>query len=136
MPMIKKYRGKIPMLGICLGHQAMIEALGGKVTRAPLPVHGKKSLVSHQGSALFKGIPNPFCAGRYHSLYGSEVPSCFKVTATADGLPMAIENLQENMYGLQFHPESILTPHGSRILRNLMDMLEKLGCLEMMEMIR
>ncbi|MBI5389039.1 aminodeoxychorismate/anthranilate synthase component II [Candidatus Woesearchaeota archaeon] len=123
IPLIQKYHGKIPLMGICLGHQAMIEALGGKVTLAPIPIHGKKSVIAHTGTPLFHGVPNPFFAGRYHSLYGSTIPPHFVVTATADGLPMAIEHMQEKMFGVQFHPESILTPYGTQILQNVVELI-------------
>lgn len=122
--LIKKYYKKYPMLGICLGHQCMIESLGGKVTKAPIPVHGKKSTIIHNNNKLFKNIPNPFHAGRYHSLYGSKVPEFFRVTAETENIPMAIENSKYNIYGLQFHPESILTAHGSIIIKNILKVIK------------
>lgn len=118
---IKKYYTAFPILGVCLGHQALIEAFGGYVTRAPVPVHGKKSLVYHTGSNIFHNIPAQFYAGRYHSLYGSVIPDFFTVTArTSDNIPMAVENAELKIYGLQFHPESILTAEGSIIISNIL----------------
>ena len=119
--LIKKYYKRYPILGICLGHQCLIEAFGGKVTKAPLPVHGKKSEIVHSGTQIFKGIPKSFYAGRYHSLYGSKIPDFFKVSGDAKGIPMAIENNEHNIYGLQFHPESILTANGSKIIKNILE---------------
>jgi len=121
IPLIRRFHECFPMLGICLGHQCLIEAFGGTVGRAPVPVHGKKSPVTHTGSFVFAGIPETFSAGRYHSLYGVEIPPVFTVTATADGLPMAIEAASGRLVGLQCHPESILTAHGSRILANILE---------------
>jgi len=118
--MIRRYQDIYPMLGICLGHQCMVEALGGVVSKARLPVHGKKSRIKHNNSRIFSRIPNPFYAGRYHSLYGSEIKG-FEVIAHADGMPMAIQ--KGRMFGLQFHPESILTAHGSMLLRNILGAL-------------
>ena len=123
LPIIEKYRGKLPIFGICLGHQCLIQALGGKVERAPEPVHGKKSPVNHNGGALFAGIPSPFAAGRYHSLIGSVIPESLTVTAQTGGVPMAVENADEGLYGVQFHPESILTTHGSRIIQNVLEVV-------------
>jgi len=122
--LIRKYYRLIPILGICLGHQCLIEAFGGKVEKAVQPVHGKKSTVTHQETTIFSGVPNPFSAGRYHSLYGTNIPVFFQVTAKADGIAMAIENREYHLYGLQFHPESILTPHGRRIIENVLGVIE------------
>ena len=120
IPLIQRFHERFPILGICLGHQCLIEAFGGTVGRAPVPVHGKKSLVTHTGGAVFAGVPETFSAGRYHSLCGLEIPALFRVTATADGLPMAIEDASGRLVGLQFHPESILTAQGSRIIANIL----------------
>ena len=121
IPLIKKYYKKYPILGICLGHQCLIEAFGGKVTKAKTPVHGKKSEIIHNGSSIFSKIPNRFFAGRYHSLYGSVMPTFFKVVASTQEIPMAIENREYKIYGLQFHPESILTAQGSKIIENVLE---------------
>lgn len=118
IPLIRCYHAEYPILGICLGHQCLIEAFGGVVGRAPLPVHGKKSLVTHTGTPLFDGVPRTFSAGRYHSLCGTRIPPPLVVTAVAEGIPMAVEDPSGRLTGLQFHPESILTAHGSRILAN------------------
>ena len=117
--LIKNYYQRYPILGICLGHQCLIEAFGGEVTKAPVPVHGKKSEIVHSGTRIFSGVPKSFYAGRYHSLYGSKIPGFFKVSCYTEGIPMAIENNEHKIYGLQFHPESILTAHGSQIIKNI-----------------
>ncbi len=120
IPLIKKYYREYPILGICLGHQSIIEAFGGRVTKAKVPVHGKRSEIMHKDSKIFSGVQNPFFAGRYHSLYGSRIPKMLKVTASAENIPMAVEHRKCKVYGLQFHPESILTPEGSRIIKNIL----------------
>ena len=113
-----------PMLGVCLGHQAMGQVFGGKVIRAPLPMHGKLSTVTHSGRGLFRGVNGPFQATRYHSLVveRSTAPDEIEVTAEADGLIMAMSHRRFNVHGVQFHPESILSEHGSLILRNFLDL--------------
>jgi len=108
-----------PLLGVCLGHQALVEHYGGKLEIDPVPVHGKSSLVHHDGEAIFRGLPNPVTAGRYHSLRAerSSLPSELRLTAwTDDGLVMAVQHENLPRYGVQFHPESILTPQGNRLL--------------------
>ena len=118
---VKAFAGKVPILGICLGHQVIGEVFGGKVIRAPLPIHGKVSPVSHQGNGLFRSLNNPFPAGRYHSLIVSaeQLPSCLEITAsTPDGLIMGLRHREFAVEGVQFHPESILTPDGKQILQN------------------
>ena len=114
-------RAGVPLLGVCLGHQAIAAFHGGAVVRAPAPRHGKSSRVSHDGSALFDGVPSPFEAGRYHSLVVSRegLPGELAVTATSDdGLVMALAHRSKPVYGVQFHPESVLTPEGERLLAN------------------
>ena len=111
----------IPVLGVCLGHQAIAALHGGCVERAPAPRHGKTSQVAHDDGALFAGMPNPFEAGRYHSLVVRErdLPEDLAVTARSeDGLVMAISHRSKPVFGVQFHPESVLTPDGERLLRN------------------
>ena len=106
------------LLGVCLGHQGLVEACGGALERDPIPVHGKSSLVHHDGSALFAGLPNPFQAGRYHSLRAKRdaLPSELRLTAwTSDGHVMAVQHTRLPRFGVQFHPESILTPQGERL---------------------
>ena len=118
---ILRFGEKIPLLGVCLGHQCMAECFGGKVIRAPNLVHGKSSKVSHKGAKLFEGLPNPFEAGRYHSLIveGCSLPDQLEVTAQShDGELMALRHREWPLHGVQFHPESILTPDGKRILAN------------------
>lgn len=118
---IRHFAGKVPILGVCLGHQAIAHVFGGQVTRAPGPVHGKPAEVWHNGDALFSGVPSPFKAGRYHSLVirRETLPECLEVTAvTADGLIMAVRHKSMPLMGVQFHPESVITPEGRTILKN------------------
>lgn len=120
LELVRALHVETPMLGVCLGHQAIAEALGGRVTRSPEPLHGRASAIHHDGRGLFAGAPNPFPAGRYHSLLVDErsLPACLEITArTAAGLPMALAHRERPVFGVQFHPESILTPVGYEILR-------------------
>lgn len=113
----------IPVLGVCLGHQAIGEALGGKVVHAGVLVHGKASDISHDGKTIFEGIPNPFTATRYHSLVveRKSLPNCLEISAeTPDGLIMGLRHKELPIEGVQFHPESILTSEGKAILRNFL----------------
>lgn len=116
MELIGKVAGKVPMLGICLGHQAMVEYYGGKVERAPLVVHGKASPTFHNGQGVFANLPSPLPVARYHSLVATKVPDCLDVIATTDDMPMAVLHPQHQAMGFQFHPESILTTLGSQLL--------------------
>lgn len=123
---IRAWGSRIPTLGVCLGHQAIGEAYGGKVVRASRAVHGKSSRVTHDGRDLFAGLPNPLEVGRYHSLVveRESLPATLEVSATAEEDPSEIHALRHAEYpvwGVQFHPESVLTPHGKRILRNFLD---------------
>jgi anthranilate synthase component 2 len=118
---IKKLGPKIPILGVCLGHQGIIYVFGGKIIKAPAPMHGKTSLIYHNLSGLFKDVQNPFLAMRYHSLIGdtATLPECLEITAkTDDGIIMGVKHRQYPLFGIQFHPESIGTPEGEKILRN------------------
>lgn len=112
----------IPILGICLGHQGIISTFGGRIVRAKKPMHGKTSIVRHNGKGIFAGVKNPLRVMRYHSLVGKEsgLPSCLEVTAKSedDGAIMAVRHKDFPIFGVQFHPESILTQEGSRILEN------------------
>jgi anthranilate synthase/aminodeoxychorismate synthase-like glutamine amidotransferase len=114
-----------PLLGVCLGHQAITEAFGGVVSRAPELMHGKASAITHDGSGVFAGLPSPFSAIRYHSLCAAPdaVPACLEVTAHSDsGVIMAVRHREYPVHGVQFHPESILTEHGKDLLRNFLRM--------------
>lgn len=115
-------KGRLPVVGVCLGHQAIVEEGGGQVARAPEPVHGKPWRVHHRGTGAFAGLPRALTVGRYHSLTTTDVPDRFAVDATSagDGLVMAISDPEARQVGLQFHPESILTPKGDRIISNLL----------------
>ena len=112
-----------PILGVCLGHQCIGQVYGGKVSRAPRLMHGKTSAVYHKGRGLFTGVPSPFNATRYHSLIVEEpLPDTLKVTAfTSEGEVMGLRHTEHPVVGVQFHPESILTEHGKRILKNFLD---------------
>jgi anthranilate synthase component 2 len=123
MDLIRQASGKIPLFGVCLGHEAIGQAFGGKIVRAPAPVHGKVSEILHNKSLIFKGIPDAFKATRYHSLVidSTSLPECLTVTAkTRDGLIMAIQHKQHQTYGVQFHPESIASEFGHDILKNFL----------------
>ena len=121
VPFIKALAGQIPMFGICLGHQALVEAFSGVIGPAPTILHGKTSDMQHNGESLFKNLPNPLTIARYHSLVASEVPSNFDVTASVGGQVMAIEDTQRKLFGVQFHPESILTTYGQNLFENVFD---------------
>ncbi len=120
---IRYFSGKIPVLGVCLGHQCLGAIYGGTVERAPRMMHGKTSEVRHNGQDLFKGIPSPFEAMRYHSLVVREpVPDALDVTATTtDGEIMGLKHREHPTFGVQFHPESILTQHGKQLLKNFLE---------------
>jgi len=125
MDLIRELGPRIPILGVCLGHQALAAALGGNVVRAPEPIHGRTSLMHHNGERLFTGLANPLTATRYHSLIVEEssLPTELRVTArTADGIPMALEHATWPAFGVQFHPESILTDSGHRLLANFLEL--------------
>lgn len=116
MALIALVAGKVPLLGICLGHQAMVEHFGGKVERANQVVHGKASPTVHNGQGIFTHLPSPLPVARYHSLVATKVPECLTVIATTDEMPMAISHKNYKAIGFQFHPESILTTLGSQLL--------------------
>lgn len=116
---VRRLGATIPMLGVCLGHQAIVEALGGVVARAPRPMHGRTSLVRHDGTGLFAGLPSPMRACRYHSLAATELPAELKATAFSDdGVVMAVAHRDLPVHGVQFHPEAILTEGGGRLVEN------------------
>jgi len=110
----------VPTLGVCLGHQSLAQAFGGKVVRH-VPVHGKTTAIEHDGTGLFEGMTSPLTVGRYHSLVvDPELPACLRITASGDGVVMAVEHRELPAYGVQFHPESVLTPEGKTLLRNFL----------------
>ncbi len=122
---IRQFAGKVPILGVCLGHQAIGAAFGGKVIRSAYLMHGKTSPIHHDGRELFKGLPNPFEATRYHSLIveRQSLPECLEMTAwVAEGEIMGLRHRELAVWGVQFHPESILTEGGMEILRNFLKM--------------
>lgn len=122
---IRHFAGKIPILGVCLGHQSIGAAFGGNVIRAPYLMHGKTSLIHHDGKTIFTGLPNPFEATRYHSLIveRSSIPSCFEISAwTDDNIIMGLRHKNFAVEGVQFHPESILTGAGKDLLRNFISL--------------
>jgi anthranilate synthase/aminodeoxychorismate synthase-like glutamine amidotransferase len=121
--MIQAFAGRIPVFGVCLGHQSIVEALGGEVVRAGRLMHGKVSPVEHDGRGIFAGVPQPFSAGRYHSLIArpETLPSVLEVSArTAEGEIMGVRHRELAVDGVQFHPESILTPDGPKIMGNFL----------------
>lgn len=125
MDVIRHFAGKVPVLGVCLGHQSIAEVFGGKVVRAKRLMHGKTSKIMHDGKTVFKGVPNPFEATRYHSLIVEprSVPAVLQVTAhTAEGEIMGLRHKKYKVEGVQFHPESILTDEGRVILRNFLEL--------------
>lgn len=121
LPLLARLPATIPVLGICLGHQALAQHLGGTVARAQEPLHGKASPIAHSGDALFDGLDNPFEAGRYHALIVEQVPQCcISLAISARGENMAFKHKSLPLYGVQFHPESILTPQGRRLIENFL----------------
>jgi anthranilate synthase/aminodeoxychorismate synthase-like glutamine amidotransferase len=120
--LIRRFAGRVPVLGVCLGHQVIVELYGGSVGRAAEVVHGKAGDVRHDGSPLYAGLPSPFPAGRYHSLAAvGEVPPALVVTARSDdGEVMGVRHREHETHGVQFHPESVLTPDGRRLLENFL----------------
>ena len=124
LEVLKKLGGRVPILGVCLGHQAIGQIFGGRVVRAPVPVHGKPVEIVHDGKTLFKDLPQNFEAGRYHSLIveRESLPECLEISAeSADGLIMGLRHREHQIEGVQFHPESILTPEGKKLLRNFLE---------------
>lgn len=127
VPLIRELGVQIPILGVCLGHQAIGAAFGGRVIRAPEPVHGKLSAIRHEGQGVFDGLPSPFEATRYHSLIveRSTLPSSLEITAeTSDGLIMGVRHRSLPIEGIQFHPESYTTEHGKQLLKNFLERTE------------
>ena len=123
LDILREFKGKLPILGVCLGHQAIGEAIGGNVIRAKQVMHGKTSLIAHTGEGVFKDLPTPFTVIRYHSLAieRSSLPDCLEVTAwTDDGEIMGVRHKEYDIEGVQFHPESILSEHGHTLLKNFL----------------
>jgi para-aminobenzoate synthetase component 2 len=123
LQLIERFKGKIPILGVCLGHQAIGQAFGGDVVRAEKMMHGKTSQILHDGKTIFEGIPSPYTATRYHSLIVKKetLPDCLEITAqTAEGEIMGLRHKDYAIEGVQFHPESIITDHGLQLLRNFL----------------
>ena len=128
LSVIERFAEKVPILGVCLGHQAIAQHFGGKVVRAPDPVHGKPANIDHDGKTIFQGLPNDFVAGRYHSLIVDRdcLPDCLEISAISpDGLIMGIRHKTRTIEGVQFHPESILTEHGRKLLQNFLCLAHK-----------
>jgi anthranilate synthase/aminodeoxychorismate synthase-like glutamine amidotransferase len=124
LDLIRRAAGRVPLLGVCLGHQALGQAFGGRVVRAPRLMHGKTSEIRHDGRTLFAGLPDPFTATRYHSLIVARdsVPGCLEVSAWTDGeVVMGLRHRELPLEGVQFHPESILTTSGKDLLRNFLE---------------
>jgi anthranilate synthase/aminodeoxychorismate synthase-like glutamine amidotransferase len=125
LDLIRAAAGSVPLLGVCLGHQSLGQAFGGRIVRAPSLMHGKTSEIHHDGRTIFAGLPEPFTATRYHSLViaPESLPACLEVSArTADGVIMAVRHREHRLEGVQFHPESILTTAGKDLLANFLRM--------------
>lgn len=125
VPLIRSFAGRVPILGVCLGHQSIGQAFGGRIVHAKQLMHGKTSAIHHNNQGVFRGLPNPFTATRYHSLVieRETLPDCLAVTAwTEDGEIMGVRHKTLPVEGVQFHPESILTEHGHDLLRNFLEM--------------
>jgi len=124
VPLLKHFAGRLPILGVCLGHQAIGAAFGGTVVRAREVMHGKTSPIEHTGAGVFRGLPSPYTVIRYHSLAieRASLPACLEITAwTADGEIMGVRHREHAIEGVQFHPESILTEHGHALLKNFLE---------------
>jgi anthranilate synthase component II len=128
MEVVRRLAGKVPILGVCLGHQAVAHAFGAHIVRAPSVMHGKVSAILHHGTGLHRGLPDAFLATRYHSLavHPATLPARFRETAWAadDGCLMGIEDTSSGLFGVQYHPEAILTEHGMAVLRNFLSITE------------
>lgn len=125
LAVIERFENALPILGVCLGHQSIGQHFGGKVIRAPEPVHGKPVEIRHDGKTIFTDLPNGFAAGRYHSLIveRENLPECLEISAESpDGLVMGLRHRTKKVEGVQFHPESILTEHGKKLLQNFLEL--------------
>ena len=117
---IDYFKDKLPILGVCLGHQAIVQYFGGQIGHAPEVMHGKPSRITHTAKGIFAGLENPLHAGRYHSLCAATLPDCLERTAEFDGIVMGVQHKSLPIYGVQFHPESILTPAGGKLIENML----------------
>ena len=122
---VDTFKDTLPIFGVCLGHQILVEYFGGTIGHAPAPMHGKPSRVQHNGQGVFAGTENPLQAGRYHSLVACEVPTCLHITAEFENIVMGVQHETLPLVGVQFHPESILTPSGGKIIENMLMIAEK-----------
>jgi anthranilate synthase/aminodeoxychorismate synthase-like glutamine amidotransferase len=122
---VDAFAGKAPVFGVCLGHQTIVQAFGGRIGHAPAVMHGKPSRITHNGKGLFEGLENPLHAGRYHSLCATQLPECLEETASFEGIVMGVRHREFPVYGVQFHPESILTPTGGRIIENMLKIAQE-----------
>jgi len=128
LELLEKAAGRIPLFGVCLGHQCIGQVFGGKVVRSPEPMHGKVSDITHKNTGVFKGLPSPFAATRYHSLSiaPASVPDCMEVNATSpDGVVQGMSHKEFDIHGVQFHPESIQTQHGHKLLQNFINIVNR-----------
>ena len=125
LSVIDYFKDKLPIFGVCLGHQAIAQYFGGKIGHAPKPMHGKGSRVLHNQKDIFEGVENPLQVGRYHSLCVTDLPDCMEQTAEFEGIVMGAQHKSLPIYGVQFHPESILTPAGGKIIENVLRLAEK-----------
>ncbi len=123
---IEAFKGRVPIFGVCLGHQALVQHFGGQIVHAPQVMHGKPSRITHTGTGLFEGLENPLQVGRYHSLCAMTLPDCLEKTAEFEGIVMGISHKSLPIFGVQFHPESILTPAGGKIIENTLAIAARL----------
>ena len=119
------FKDKLPILGVCLGHQVIVQYFGGSIGKCSVPVHGKGSRISHNETGIFEGIENPMQVGRYHSLCAERLPACLNKTAEYESIVMGVKHRDLDIYGVQFHPESILTPGGGKIIENMINIAIK-----------
>ncbi len=115
------FKDKLPIFGVCLGHQSIIQYFGGTIDHAPTVMHGKPSRITHNGTGVFEALENPLQAGRYHSLCGCNLPDCLESVAEFEGIIMGVKHKDYPIYGVQFHPESILTPTGGKVIENMLN---------------
>ena len=119
------FKERLPIFGVCLGHQSIVQYFGGKIEHAPAVMHGKPSRIMHKGVGIFEGLENPMHAGRYHSLCACQLPDCLVETAEFENIVMGIQHETLPIYGVQFHPESILTPTGGKVIENMLHIAKR-----------